>query len=105
MAAPYSIDLRLSSVKAYERGNITQEEIVRLYDLGIATFKRYWKRYKETGNVDPMEYKRGRKPALNEKQMWRIKELVLQQPDASLKELCYRYNGTKNKKASVALTR
>lgn len=103
MAAPYSIDLRLSAIKAYENGDSTQTEIVRLYNLGIATFRRYWKQYKETGNVAPAEYKRGRKPAINEKQMWRIKELVLQQPDASLKELCSRYNRTRNKKIGVTI--
>jgi transposase len=103
MAAPYSIDLRLRAVRAYETGNKTQEEIVSLYNLGIATFKRYWKQYKETGSVAPIEYKRGRKPAINEKQILRIKELVLQRPDASLKELCCSYNRARNKKIGISI--
>ena len=103
MAAPYSTDLRLSAVKAYENSNSTQTEIVSFYNLGIATFRRYWKQYKETGDVAPAEYKLGRKPAINEGQLWRIKELVLQQPDASLKELCSRYNKTRNKKIGITI--
>lgn len=54
MAAPYSTDLRLRAVKAYENGNSTQAEIVSLYNLGIATLRRYWKQYKETGSVAPV---------------------------------------------------
>jgi transposase len=103
MAAPYSTDLRLRAIKAYENGNSTQAEIVSLYNLGIATLRRYWKQYKETGSVEPVEYKRGRKPVINEKQMGRIKELVLQRPDASLKELCCSYNKARNKKIGISV--
>jgi len=103
MAIPYSTDLRLRAVKSYENGQYTQEEIAKLYNLGIATFRRYWKQYKETGSVEPIEYKHGRKPAIDEKQLIRIKELVLHRPDASLKEICQNYNGTKKKKVGITI--
>jgi transposase len=103
MAAPYSVDLRLSAVKAYEKSNNTQTEIVELYKLGIATLRRYWKQYQETGGVAPATYKRGRKPAVNEKQMCHIKELVLKQPDSSLRELCSRYNTKRKKKIGISI--
>lgn len=103
MAAPYSIDLRLSVVKAYENSDNTQEEIAELYKLGIATFRRYWKQYQETGSVAPVTYKRGRTPAVNEKQLCHIKELVLKQPDSSLRELCSRYNAKRNKKIGISI--
>ena len=103
MAAPYSTDLRLRVVKAYEKGKKTQKEIASLFGLGIATFNRYWKQYKETGSIAPIEYMRGRKPSVNEKQMLRIKELILQKPDASLSELCQRYNQARNKKIGTSI--
>jgi transposase len=103
MAAPYSIDLRLRAVKAYESGESSQQEIAKLFDIGIATFVRYWKRYKETGDVKASEYKRGRQPAVDEYQILCIKELVLQHPDASLSELCRRYNRARNKKIGITI--
>lgn len=103
MAAPYSTDLRLRIIKAYEKGKGTQKEIAKLFGLGLSTFNRYWKQYKETGDISPVEYKRGRKPAVDEKQMLRIKELILQQPDASLSELCQRYNRARNKKIGISI--
>jgi len=45
MPSPYSLDLRIRIIKAYESGTMTHEEIAESYDLGIATVKRYWHRY------------------------------------------------------------
>ena len=103
MPAPYSSDLRIRAIKAYENGSGSQKEIAKLFNLGVITFARYWKRYKETGGVSPLEYKRGRKPAVNEKQALRIRELVLRQPDASLSELCRSYNQARNKKIGITI--
>jgi transposase len=103
MAAPYSVDLRLRVIKACERGDGSKKEIAKAFDLGIRTVARYWKQYKERGSVLPAEYKRGAKPAVDEKQMLRIKELVLQWPDASLNELCRRYNKSRNKKIGISI--
>jgi transposase len=103
MAAPYSLDLRLRAVKAYESGDGSQREVARIFKLGIRTLARYWEQYQETGDIKPAEYKRGRKPAVDEKQMLRIKELVLQYPDASLNELCRHYNKARNKKIGISI--
>jgi len=103
MAAAYSIDLRLRVVKAYENSKKTQKEIAELFGLGIATFNRYWKQYKKTGDVAPSDYKRGRKPKVGEKQILRIKKLVLQQPDASLNELCQCYNRSRKEKIGTSI--
>jgi len=103
MAAPYSKDLRLRVINAYKKSGKTQKEVAELFGLGIATFSRYWKKYKETGDVAPPEYKRGRKPKVDKKQMLRIKELVLQKSDASLNELCQCYNRSRNKKIGTSI--
>lgn len=103
MAAPYSIDLRLKAVRAYENEENSQQEIAKLFGMGIATFARYWKQYKETGDVMITEYKRGRKPAINYKQLLRIKDLVIKKPDASLREICQSYNRGRSKKIGITV--
>ena len=103
MAAPYSIDLRLKAVKAYEKGASSQQEIAKVFGMGVATFARYWRQYKQTGGVAITEYKRGRKPAVNEKQLLRIKDLVVNRPDISLSELCQKYNRGRAKKIGITV--
>jgi transposase len=103
MAAPYSIDLRLKAIKAYENGESSQQEIAKVFGMGIATFARYWRQYKETGAVAITQYKRGRKPAVDEKQLLRIKELVINRPDISLSELCQRYNRGRAKQIGITV--
>ena len=39
MAAPYSLDLRKKVVEKYNNGNITQEEIGNIFQIGISTKK------------------------------------------------------------------
>ena len=103
MTAAYSSDLRIRAVKAYENGKGTQKEIAKLFVFGLSTFTRYWKKYKETGDIEPAEYRGGPKPSVGDKQMLRIKELVLQKPDATLSELCFRYNRGRNKKIGISI--
>jgi transposase len=103
MAAPYSIDLRLKAVRAYENGKNSQQETAKIFGMGIATFARYWKQYKETGDVAITEYKRGRKPVINEKQLSRIKNLVINRPDISLGELCQKCNQGRAKKIGITV--
>jgi len=103
MTAAYSSDLRLRTVKAYENGKGTQKEISKLFALGLATFTRYWKKYKETGDITPAKYTGGPKPSVGTKQLLRIKELVLEQPDATLSELCRLYNRGRNKKVGTTI--
>lgn len=60
MAAPYSLDLRQKVVSKYASGEFTQEEVSKLFGIGISTFKRWHTMHKNTGNLEPILEKEGR---------------------------------------------
>lgn len=52
MARPYSNDLRIRIVKSIESG-MTQKEAALKHDVHENTVRSIYKKYKETGSVDP----------------------------------------------------
>jgi len=102
MPAPYSLDLRKKAIEAYEAGEGSQAAIAARFKMCSLTFKRYWKRYQETGSVEAHSKNAGRKPAIQgataEK---RLLKIIRQYPDATLAELCELYNKSKQIKKPV----
>lgn len=90
----YSMDLRTRVVQAYEQGEGTQVEIARLFNLGLATVKRWIWRKAATGT--PARLPRG---GGNPRRIGTIGETVLlgileRMPDATLAELSEEYAWT-----------
>ena len=87
----YSMDLRIRVVKAYEMGEGTQADISRLFNLGVATVKRWIWRTASIG--EPARLPRG---GGNPRRIGQIGEVVLlglleRTPDATLAELAEQY--------------
>lgn len=76
MAAPYSLDLREKVVEKYNNGNITQEEIGNIFQIGISTIKRWLKKYRETGDLNPNYDKQGRPTRINERGLETISKAI-----------------------------
>ena len=98
MPAPYSEDLRIRAVKYYERYEVTQEQVCEQFSFSLPSFRRYWKRYKETGKVAPITGKGGRPSAIDKQGQERIKVLVSHYSDSTLEELCEHYNRNRKHK-------
>jgi transposase len=49
---PYSKDLRLRVLAAVDRG-VPREEVARTFSVSVPTIKRWLKRRRETGDVEP----------------------------------------------------
>lgn len=60
MAAPYSLDLRQKVISKYNSGELTQDEVSKLFGIGLSTFKRWHNMHKNTGNLEPIIEKEGR---------------------------------------------
>lgn len=85
MAKAYSEDLRLKVIKKYQTtSGITHKEIAEMFNIGIATFRRWLKLIKDTGKIKPkiptitrprrVDYERARK-------------YIEDNPDKTLKEM------------------
>lgn len=85
MGKPYSMDLRERVVKAYDEGE-KPVELVRRYRLSLRTVGRLLQRRRETGGIEPLHGKPGPKPKLAGHGE-RLRELVGEDPDATLEEL------------------
>lgn len=86
MAAAYSTDLRLKVLAAYER-DMKTSEIAHAFSVCPAWARRVKQRFRELGEVASRPMGGARYLKINRQ---RLAELVAQQPDATLAELCER---------------
>jgi len=84
---PLSIDLRIRIVAAVEAGEHSLRELAELFAVDLATIVRLLQRYRRTGSVHPKPHGGGPRPKLDAQATARLRELVRQQPDATLAEL------------------
>ena len=84
---PYSDDLRVRIIDAIERGEESWRQIARRFDVSLSCVIRLVQRYRETGAVRPKPHGGGQRPALDSEHLDKLRELVRDRPDATLKEL------------------
>ena len=84
---PYSTDLRVrvAAAVATQAGSLRQ--IARRFCVSLSFVTRLLRRRTQTGTVAPKPHGGGRRPALDDAARRRLRELVRQQPDATLREL------------------
>jgi transposase len=92
MPSPYSEDLRLRAVEAYENGEGSQIEIAERFKISLPTFERYWRRYKQTGSVSAIAGKKGRPRLISAEKSFEVRKIIENPPDITLQEICDEYN-------------
>src|SRR3954463_15671507 len=83
----YSNDLRMRIVAAIERDVYSQREIADLFEVDLSTVVRLLQYYRRTGSVRPKPHAGVPARKLDVQAEARLRELVRQQPDATLAEL------------------
>ena len=84
---PYSMDLRRRVVAACDRNDGRRVEIAGRFGVCTAWIRRLLQRRRERGSIAPFPQNAGRKPALDQRRLERLRRLVARQPDATLREL------------------
>jgi transposase len=103
MARAYSIDLRKRVIEAYEAGEGSQGEIAKRFKIGLTTFRTYWIRYRDLGEIAGKEYRHGRLPKIEAKGEEIIRNLLANKPDLTLLELCEHYQKKRRVKVSISM--
>lgn len=103
MTHGYSEDLRLKVVEAYQAGEGSYETLAQRFKIGVMSVYRYMKRLKEFGHVRASTTKRGRKPALDESGLKKIRQIVEAKPDITLAEIGKLYNRKRKKPIGRAI--
>lgn len=81
------MDLRERVVQACDEQHGTRERLAKLFGVSTAWIRRLRQRRRESGTIAPKPHGGGRPAKYSGKRLDRLKELVEQQPDATLVEL------------------
>lgn len=102
MPAPYSVDLRQRVINAYKEKEGSQRQIAERFQVSQSFVKKLIHRYRETGSIEPKPHGGGALAIIRKSELKQIEELVNEQPDALLRELCERWFVTKGIKVSIS---
>ena len=85
-----SLDLRERVVRACDEGVGTREEIAEIFGVSISFITKLLRRRRDEKTIAAKLHSGGGKPSLEKVELKQVRELVEQQPDATLAELCQR---------------
>ncbi|HWE37185.1 MAG TPA: helix-turn-helix domain-containing protein [Isosphaeraceae bacterium] len=83
----YSMDLRERVVSACDEGLDTRGEIAERFSVSESWIRRLLQRRRETGSIASKPHGGGRPAAFDTERAERLREAVVDRPDATLKEL------------------
>jgi transposase len=84
---PYSEDLRQRILETVERGEGSLRQIARRFLVSLSFVTRLLQLHRSTGSLQPRPHGGGNPAKLGPQDLERLRELVEQQPDATLEEL------------------
>jgi transposase len=84
---PYSQDLRKRVLDTVQRGDGSLRQIARRFLVSISFVARLLRLHRSTGSLEPKPHGGGNPAVLGPEDLERLRELIRQQPDATLEEL------------------
>src|ERR671923_176125 len=99
---PYSLDLRQKILHAYDQKLGSQRAVAALFGVSHAFFEQLLRRRRTTGEIAPRPHAGGRRPRCDPAALAVVRQLVHEQPDATLEELCARLQHRRGLRLSVA---
>src|SRR4051812_23874475 len=84
---PYSQDLRERILETVRRGDGSLRQIARRFLVSVSFVTRLLRTHRSTGSLEPKPHGGGDPAVLGPEDLERLRELVGQQPDATLEEL------------------
>lgn len=83
---PLSMDLRTRIVTAYENAEGSQEQLARRFSVSRAVVGKLVRQKRSLGTLQPQTHRRGRKPAITGEAERRLRQHLVDRPDATLVE-------------------
>lgn len=102
MPAPYSIDLRQRVINVYQGEKVTQRELAERFQVSQSFVTRLIRRHQQTGTIKPKSRAGGAKAKIEMSQLGQIEQLVEEQSDVLLRELCERWEEQTGIKVSIS---
>ena len=92
----YSLDLRQKIVAVYQNEEISQRQLAKRFSVAKSFVIKLLKQYRETGNIKPLAHGGGAKLKINPEQLEILAELIEDNNDATLEELCQMFQEKTN---------
>src|SRR4051794_7838163 len=83
---PYSQDLRQRVLDTVQRGEGSLRQIARRFLVSVSFVTRLLRNHRNTGSLEPKPHGGGNPDVLTPEDLERLRELIRQQPDATLQE-------------------
>jgi transposase len=99
---PYSLDLRQKILRAYDQRFGSQRALAALFGVSQAFLEKLLHRRRTTGQIAARPHAGGRQPRCDTTALAVVRQLVLEQPDATLAELCSQLQQRQGLRVSVA---
>jgi transposase len=99
---PSSTDLRTRVVQAYEHREGAMRQLATTFRVSLSFVRRLLKHYRETGSVAPKPHGGGAPAKVDGSGLEVVQTLVQAAPDATLRELCQRFEEQSQLSISVA---
>lgn len=84
----YSIDLRQKIIDVYEKEEISQRQLAKRFCVALSFIVKLLKQYRQTGEIAPKPFNGGVKLKLTLDQIRILADLIENNNDATLEELC-----------------
>ena len=99
---PYSLDLRQKILRAYDQQLGSQRALATLFGVSHAFLEQLLRRRRTTGEIAPRPHAGGRQPRCDPAALALVRQLVHEQPDATLAELCTQLQQQRGLRISLA---
>jgi transposase len=99
---PYSTDLRIRVVQAYENREGAMRQLAITFRVSLSFVRRRLKHYRETGSVAPKPHGGGAPAKMDAGGLDVVQALVQMAPDATLSELRQRFEEHYQRRVSIA---
>jgi transposase len=87
-----SNDLRNRLIAARKAGEGSIKNLAIRFKVSVSALQRLINRHKETGKVDPLPRGGGNPAKIPDSELYKLKELVKEKPDRTIKELTFEWN-------------
>ena len=85
--ATISMDLRKRILKAYDRGDVSREQVARRFEVSLGMVKKLIQQRRHTGSIAPLHHRSGRKPVILGSHRREMRLLLQEQADLTLEEI------------------
>ncbi len=84
----YSLDLRQKIIDVYEQEEISQRQLAKRFSVALSFIVKLLRQYRTTGELSPKPFNGGVKLKLSPENLVLLADLIENNNDATLNELC-----------------